>query len=139
VLKRIVEQGIGTAFSDPGKPWQNGVNPSFNGTFGDQCPSLEWFGSQAEAKVVIETWGRHCTTVRPHSSRGSLTPAALAATPARQTAAPATATGRGAAPVRGFAPGPLPHRPARDIRSQQQRDQSRNRGTPRAIRRLRGA
>lgn len=104
VLKWIVEQGIGTAFIDPGKPWQNGVNESFNGTFRDECLSLEWFRSRAEAKVVIEAWRRHYNTVRPHSSLGYVTPAAFAATLAQQTAAPATATGRGAARVRGFAP-----------------------------------
>jgi putative transposase len=41
VLKWIVDQGIGTAFIDPGKPWQNGVNESFNGKFRDECLSFE--------------------------------------------------------------------------------------------------
>ncbi len=107
VLKWIVEQGMGTAFIDPGKPWQNGVNESFNGKFRDECLSLEWFRSRAEAKVVIEAWRRHYNTVRPHSSLGYLTPAAFAATLERQTAVPATATGRGAALARGFAPRPV--------------------------------
>src|SRR5438034_663830 len=31
LLKWIVDQGIGTALIEPGKPWQNGVNESFNG------------------------------------------------------------------------------------------------------------
>jgi putative transposase len=35
VLKWIVDNAIGTAFIDPGKPWQNGVNESFNGKFRD--------------------------------------------------------------------------------------------------------
>jgi putative transposase len=43
VLKWIVDQGIGTAFIDPGKPWQNGVGESFNGKIRDECLSLEWF------------------------------------------------------------------------------------------------
>ena len=47
-------QGIGTALIDPGKPWQNGVAESFNGKFRDECLSLEWFRSRAEAKVLIE-------------------------------------------------------------------------------------
>ena len=107
VLKWIVDQGIGTAFIDPGKPWQNGVGESFNGKFRDECLSLEWFRSRAEAKVVIETWRRHYNMVRPHSSLGYLTPAAFAAMLEQQTAAPTTATGRGAALAWGFAPRPV--------------------------------
>jgi len=107
VLKWIVDQGIGTAFIDPGKPRQNGVNESFNGKFRDECLSLEWFRSRAEAKVIIETWRRHYNAVRPHSSLGYLTPAAFAAKLTQQTAAPATATGGDAALDRGFAPRPV--------------------------------
>ena len=55
LLSWIVAHGIGTALIDPGKPWQNGVGESFNGKFRDECLSLEWFRSRAEAKVVIET------------------------------------------------------------------------------------
>ena len=44
------------ALIDPGKPWQNGVTESFNGKFRDECLSLEWFRSRAEAKVIIEAW-----------------------------------------------------------------------------------
>src|SRR6266702_1273759 len=64
---------------DPGKPWQNGVGESFNGKFRDECLSLEWFLSRAEAKVVIEAWRRHYNEVRPQSSLGYLTPATFAA------------------------------------------------------------
>ena len=67
LLKWITEQGIGTALIDPGKPWQNGVGESFNSKFRDECLSVEWFRSRAEAKVVIETWRRHFNDVRPHS------------------------------------------------------------------------
>ena len=38
VLNWMVEQAIGTAFIDPGEPWQNGVNESINGKFCDECP-----------------------------------------------------------------------------------------------------
>jgi putative transposase len=54
VLSWIVAHGIGTALIEPGKPWQNGVTESFNGKFRDECLSLEWFRSRAEAKVIIE-------------------------------------------------------------------------------------
>ncbi len=95
MLRRIVEQGIETALIEPGKPWQNGVVESFNGKFRDECLSLEWFRSRAEAKVVIEQWRRHYNAVRPHSSLGYLTPTAFAARVART--APRDATGRDAA------------------------------------------
>ena len=97
LLKWIVDQGIGTALIDPGKPWQNGTTESFIGKFRDECLSLEWFRSRAEAKVVIESWRQHFNEVRPHSSLGYLTPAAFAAQNSEQDAAPARATGRSAA------------------------------------------
>jgi putative transposase len=95
LLSWIVAQGIGTALIEPGKPWQNGVTESFNGKFRDECLSLEWFRSRAEAKVIIETWRRHYNEVRPHSSLGYLTPNEFAA----RQANPAShhATGQGAA------------------------------------------
>ena len=79
LLAWIVDQGAGTALIDPGKPWQNGTGESFNGKFRDECLSLEWFRSRAEARVTIEAWRRHYNEVRPHSSLGYLTPAAFAA------------------------------------------------------------
>jgi len=97
LLKWIVGQGIETALIDPGKPWQNGATESFNGKFRDECLSLEWFRSRAEAKVVIETWRRHFNEVRPHSSLGYMTPAAFVARLKEQDAASVPATGRIAA------------------------------------------
>jgi putative transposase len=70
LLSWIIAQGIGTALIEPGKPWQNGVAESFNGKFRDECLSLEWFRSRAEAKAVIEAWRRHYNEVCPHSSLG---------------------------------------------------------------------
>jgi putative transposase len=97
LLAWIASQGIGTALIDPGRPWQNGVTESFNGKFRDECLSLEWFRSRAEAKVVIETWRRHYNEVRPHSSLGYLTPAEFVARLKEQDAASRPATGRTAA------------------------------------------
>lgn len=74
ILKWLAEANIGTAHIDPGKPWQNGTNESFNGRFRDECLSLEWFRSRAEARVIIEAWRRHYNEVRPHSRLGYLTP-----------------------------------------------------------------
>ena len=104
LLGWITDQGIGTALIDPGKPWQNGAVESFNGKFRDECLSLEWFRSRAEAKVVIEAWRKHFNEVRPHSSLGYLTPAELVA---KQNAASGKATGRDAAVRGASAPRPV--------------------------------
>jgi putative transposase len=74
ILEWLGKERIETALIDPGKPWQNGDNESFNGKFRDECLSLEWFRSREEARVVIETWRRHYNHVRPHSSLKDLTP-----------------------------------------------------------------
>ena len=107
LLKWTIDQGIETALIDPGKPWQNGATERFNGKFCDECLSLEWFRSRAEATVVIETWRTHYNEVRLHSSLGYLTPAEFAAKLQHTNAAPAFATGRGAARHGGFAPRPV--------------------------------
>lgn len=74
LLRWMTSESIQTAFIDPGKPWQNGSNESFNGRFRDECLAMEWFRTRAEAAVVIETWRRHYNEVRPHSSLGYRTP-----------------------------------------------------------------
>jgi len=74
ILEWLGKAHIDTALNDPGKPWQNGADESFNGKFRDECLSLEWFRSREEARVVIETWRRHYNHVRPHSSLKDLTP-----------------------------------------------------------------
>jgi putative transposase len=75
VLRWLQTAGIDTAFIDPGKPWQNGTDESFNGKFRDECLNLEWFRNRLEAKVGIERWRRHYNEERPHMSLGDLTPA----------------------------------------------------------------
>ncbi len=74
ILEWLTSERIETALIDPGKPWQNGMDESFNGKFRDECLSIEWFRSRIEARVVIETWRRHYNHVRPHSSLNDLTP-----------------------------------------------------------------
>ncbi len=73
----FVDQGIETALIDPGKPWQNGTNESFNGKFRDEWLAMEWFRNRIEAKVVIEDWRRHYNQIRPHSSLDDETPEAF--------------------------------------------------------------
>jgi putative transposase len=74
ILQWLQSAGIETALIDPGKPWQNGTDESFNGRFRAECLSLEWFRTRREARVVIETWRQHYNAVRPHSSLQYLTP-----------------------------------------------------------------
>lgn len=74
VLRWMTKESIETAFIDPGKPWQNGTNESFNGRFRDECLGMEWFRTRIEAKAIIETWRRHYNDVRPHSSLGGISP-----------------------------------------------------------------
>ena len=94
ILRWLQTAQIETAFIDPGKPWQNGADESFNGKFRDQHLSLQWFRNRADAKVSIEEWRRHYNEVRPHSSLGYLTPAEFKAT----LAATITAGGSAASP-----------------------------------------
>ena len=63
-----------TILIEPGKPWQNGTNESFNGKFRDECLAIEWFRNRFEAKVIISDWVAHYNRVRPHSSLKYLTP-----------------------------------------------------------------
>ena len=63
-----------TAAIDPGKPWRNATNESFDDKFRDECLGLEWFRSRQEAKILIEEWRRHYNEIRPHSSLGNRTP-----------------------------------------------------------------
>ena len=74
ILKWARDTGVDVALIDPGKPWQNGVDESFNGKFRDECLSMEWFRNRTEARVVIEQWRRHYNEIRPHSSLGYRTP-----------------------------------------------------------------
>ncbi len=80
ILRWLGTADIETAYIDPGKPWQNGTDESFNGKFRDECLMLEWFRNRLEAKVGIEGWRRHYNEVRPHMSLGYQTPAEFKAT-----------------------------------------------------------
>jgi len=72
--EEIDKHGIQLANIEPGKPWQNGSNESFNGTFRKECLNAEVFGSLMEARVLIERWRKRYNERRPHSSQGYITP-----------------------------------------------------------------
>jgi putative transposase len=62
--------GVRTLYIEPGSPWENGYNESFNGKLRDELLNGEIFYTLAEARILIERWRRHYNTVRPHSSLG---------------------------------------------------------------------
>jgi putative transposase len=74
ILRWLEASQIETALIDPGKPWQNATDESFNGKFRDEHLSLQWYRHRREAAVAIEQWRRHYNEVRPHSSLGYRTP-----------------------------------------------------------------
>ena len=45
---------VKTLYIEPGSPWENGYNESFNGTLGEEVLKREIFYSLEEAKVLIE-------------------------------------------------------------------------------------
>ena len=62
--------GVQTLFIEPGSPWENGYNESFNGKLRDQLLNGEVFYSLKEATIIIEGWRIHYNTQRPHSALG---------------------------------------------------------------------
>lgn len=71
-------QGVGTRFIDPGSPWQNGHNESFNAVFRAGCLNRWLFYSVAEARRVTEQWLDEYNHVRPHGTLNGMTPSAFA-------------------------------------------------------------
>lgn len=71
----IHKLGIKTAYIEPGSPWENGYNESFNGKLRDELLNGEIFYALKEAKVIIEQWRKHYNHIRPHSSLGYRPPA----------------------------------------------------------------
>lgn len=74
--------GVKTLFIEPGSPWENGYNESFNGKLRDECLNVELFNDLREARTLIERWRCHDNTVRPHTSLGCKPPAPAAISPA---------------------------------------------------------
>jgi len=81
---------VGPLFIEPGSPWENGYNESFNGKLRDELLNREIFYTLQEAKIIIENWRREYNEIRPHSSLGYRPPA-----PQTQTMIPAFALAGG--------------------------------------------
>jgi putative transposase len=79
VKEWLKASGVQTRYIEPGKPWQNGTNESFNGKLRDECLNMQWFRNRAEAKVIVEQWRCHYNEERPHSSLNYQTPAQVRA------------------------------------------------------------
>ncbi len=60
--------GVKTLYIEPGSPWENGYNESFNGKLRDELLNGEIFCTLREAQVMIERWRHAYNTVRPHSA-----------------------------------------------------------------------
>ena len=78
VLKWCQETGIDWHYIAPGKPMQNGIVESFNGSFRDECLNETLFSSLSEARSQITAWKEDYNRNRPHSSLGNLTPSEFA-------------------------------------------------------------
>jgi putative transposase len=74
IVRWLHQADIETAYIDPGKPWQNGADESFNGKFRNEHLSVQWYRHRVEATVAIEQWRQFFNEVRPHSSLGYRTP-----------------------------------------------------------------
>ncbi len=68
----------GSAFIEPGSPWQNAYVESFGSRIRDELLAVELFSCLAEARVLIEDWRQDYNHHRPHSALGMMTPAQFA-------------------------------------------------------------
>jgi transposase InsO family protein len=69
----------GTAYIEPGSPWQNPYVESFHSRVRDELLDVEEFSCLAETRVVIGDWQDDYNHHRPHSSLGMRPPAVFAA------------------------------------------------------------
>lgn len=65
VQQWLQERHVDTHYIDPGSPWQNAYNESFNSIFRITCLDRWLFCSLTEARVVINQWLEEYNTVRP--------------------------------------------------------------------------
>ena len=75
ILKWAGDTGVVWHYIDPGKPQQNGLIESFNGSLRDECLNEEIFDSLADARQTLALWRYDYNNVRPHSSLANQTPA----------------------------------------------------------------
>lgn len=78
IQRWLKEKHVKTRYIDPGSPWQNGTNESFNGVFRDGCLDRWEFYSLSEARRVVDQWLTEYNEIRPHGSIKQMTPRAFA-------------------------------------------------------------
>ena len=66
---------VKTLYIEPGSPWENGYNESFNGKLRDELLNGEIFYTLIEAQVLVAWWRREYNQIRPHSALGYRPPA----------------------------------------------------------------
>jgi putative transposase len=71
----LARSGIQARFIEPGSPWQNGINESFNGRFRDECLNRELLANLLEAQCIARSYRDEYNEIRPHSSIDYRTPA----------------------------------------------------------------
>ncbi len=70
--------GVKTLYIEPGSPWENVYDESFNGRFRDEFLNGEIFYTLRETQVLTEEWRHLYNYIRPHTSLGYKPPAPLA-------------------------------------------------------------
>jgi transposase InsO family protein len=70
----LAEQHVGTHYIDPGSPWQNAYNESFNSILRTTCLDRWAFESVSEAQAVIRHWLAEYNTIRPHGALAGRSP-----------------------------------------------------------------
>jgi putative transposase len=70
----------GSAYIEPGSPWQNPYVESFGSRIRDELLSVELFSCLAEAKVMVEDWREDYNEHRPHSALDMTAPGRFART-----------------------------------------------------------
>jgi len=70
----LEQEQIQTAYIEPGKPWQNGINENFNGRLRDECLNLELFYGLADARWTIEAYRCYFNEQRLHGALGYVPP-----------------------------------------------------------------
>ena len=64
----------GSAYIEPGSPWQNAYVESFGSRIRDELLAVEQFSCLTEAQVMVADWRDDYNEHRPHSSLGARTP-----------------------------------------------------------------
>ena len=85
VRKWLEDLKVTTLYIEPGSPWENGYNESFNGKLQDELLKREIFITLQEAKILVEQWCWEYNHIRPHSSLGYRAPAPEAKIPVTLT------------------------------------------------------